>query len=137
MNIFKIIKYRYLEWHWDQVLERSGHPSWQSYLRWNDPDFNIGANTMRDQFHGYPYVAVVPFKYLEFEVDPMWGEVYHGKQVVNWCSNNCRRKYRWQWERVIMDYYGHYVPNGIGGTDEFFIGFKDERDYFMFILRWS
>lgn len=30
-----------------------------------------------------------------------------------------------------------YLPNGIGGTDELFFGFKDERDYIMFTLRWA
>ncbi len=137
MNIFKFIKYRFLEWHWDRVLKRSGHLSWHSYLRWNDPDFNVRANRMCDQFHGYPHVVVVPYKYLEFKVDPMWGEVYYGTQVNDWCSKNCRGKYRWQWERVSMDHWGQYVADGIGGIDEFFVGFKDERDYFMFILRWS
>lgn len=92
---------------------------------------------MCDQFHGYLYVAVVPYKYLDFNVDPMWGPLWSGTAVEAWCKENCRSKYRWHWERVIQDHAGQYLPNGIGGADELFFGFKDERDYIMFMLRWS
>jgi len=111
------IKYRFLEWRWDRVLKRSGFQSWQSYLRWNDPDFNSRANRVCDQFHGYLYVAVVPYKYLDFMVDPMWGNVTYGTRVNAWCSENCRGKYRWQWERVTMDYTGKYIADGICGME--------------------
>jgi len=131
------IKYRILEWCWDRILKKSGHHHWESYLRYNDPDFNIRGLTVRDQLFGYPYVAVVNYKHLEARVDAMWGEVWNGSRVEEWCKENCRNKYRWHWERVIQDHAGQYLPNGIGGTDELFFGFKDERDYLMFTLRWS
>ena len=131
------IKYRFLEWRWDRVLKNSGHTHWESYLRYNDPDFNIRGRSVRDQLFGYPYVAVVNYKHLEARVDAMWGEVWNGSRVEEWCKENCRNKYRWHWERVIQDHAGQYLPNGIGGTDELFFGFKDERDYTMFLLRWS
>jgi hypothetical protein len=131
------IKYRILEWRWDRVLKKSGHHHWESYLRYNDPDFNIRGQTVNAQFLGYPYVAVVNYKHLESSVDALWGEIYNGSNVEAWCKENCRNKYRWQWERVIQDQAGQYLPNGIGGTDELFFGFKDERDYTLFLLRWS
>ena len=135
--MLKYTKYRYLEWRQDRVLKKSGHTSWGSYLRHNDPDFNIRAYTVRDQFCGYPYVSAVPFKHLDCNVDPMWGPLRSGSTVNEWCKKHCRHKYRWQWERVIMDHNGHYAPNGIGGADELFFGFKDDRDYTLFLLRWS
>ena len=131
------IKYRYLEWQWDRVLKKSGHHHWESYLRYNDPDYYAPGRTVRDQLHGYPYVAVVPFHHLETVFEPLWGPVDHANHIKEWCDKNCRKKYRWHWERVIQDHAGQYLPNGIGGTDELFFGFKDERDYIMFTLRWS
>lgn len=131
------IKYKYLEWKWDRILKRSGHGSWEQYFRWNDPDFNLRGRTIKQQFCGYPYVALVNYKHLDSYIDAMWGEIWYGKKVDDWCMKNCRGQYRWHWERVIMDHMGQYEPNGIAGIDELFFGFKDERDYTLFLLRWS
>jgi hypothetical protein len=92
---------------------------------------------VRDQFFKYPYVAVVDYKHLDRNIDPMWGELWNGSTVDAWCKRYCKGKYRWHWERVIQDHAGQYLPNGIGGTDELFFAFKLERDYIMFTLRWS
>lgn len=131
------IKYRYLEWRWDRVLKNSGHHHWLSYLRYNDPDYYAPGRTVRDQLRGYPYIAVVPYQHLECSVDAMWGAAWNGSSVEAWCNENCRSKYRWHWERVIQDHAGQYLPNGIGGTDELFFGFKDQQDYTLFVLRWG
>ena len=131
------IKYRILEWRWDRVLRNSGYKHWESYFRANDPDYNPAGRSVRDQLFGYPYVAVVNYKHLESNVDAMWGEIWNGNNVEAWCKRYCKGKYRWHWERVVQDHAGQYLPNGIGGTDELFFGFKDERDYIMFLLRWS
>lgn len=130
------IKYTYLEWKWDRILKKSGHHSWESYLRYNDPDFYAPGYTIKDQLCGYPYIAVVPYRYLDCNVDPMWGPLWSGSSVEDWCKKNCRSKYRWHWERVVMDHAGQYLPNGIGGTDELFFGFKDYEDYITFKIRW-
>lgn len=131
------IKYRLLEWKWDRILAKSGHKHWESYFRATDPDFNPRGRTIKDQFCGYPYVALVDYKKLDYRIDPMWGELYYGESANAWCNKHCKGRFRWQWERVIMDHMGQYEPNGIGGTDELFFGFKNERDYIMFLLRWS
>ena len=131
------IKYRYLEWRWDRVLKKSGCQSWEWYFRKKDPDFNAFGNTIKEQLFGYPYIVKVNHTHLECIIDGMWGETWHGEAVNLWCVQNCRGKFRWQWERVIMDHNGQYLPNGIAGYDELFFGFKDERDYLMFTLRWA
>ena len=136
-NPLLYIKYQILEWRWDLVLKRSGHTAWVHYFRHADPDFQYRGQTVREQFSGYPYLAIVPYAHLTVEVCGMWGPVASGRGVVDWCNRNCRGKFRPQWERVIQDNAGQYCPNGIGGADELFFGFKDERDYIMFILRWS
>lgn len=131
------IKYRYLEWRWDRVLRKSGHRTWYSYLRANDLDFNLSGYTVRDQFCGYSYIATVPYWKLPTRFDPMFGPIEHCEHMLAWCEKNCRGKYRNHWERVIKDHAGQYLPNGIGGTDELFFAFKDERDYILFTLRWT
>lgn len=131
------IKYRILEWQWDRVLRKSGHSSWNMYFSWNDPDFNIRGQTVKDQLHGYPYIAIVPYTTLPILFDPLWGPVEYCEEILKWCEKNSRGKWRNHWERVIVDHLGQYLPNGIGGTDELFFAFKDERDYLMFTLRWG
>lgn len=131
------IKYRILEWQWDRVLKNSGYSHWESYLRYNDPDFHIRGRTVRDQLHGYPYIVIVDHKHLETTFNSIWGPLENADHIRVWCDRNCHNKYRWHWERVVQDHNGQYLPNGIGGTDELFFGFKDERDYTMFVLRWG
>ena len=130
------IKYKFLEFSWDRALKKSGCNNWEYYFRKKDPDFNIMGQTIRAQLFGYPYIAKVNCKHLDYAFDAMWGEMWHGESVNNWCKQHCRYKYRWQWERVMLDHNSQYAPNGYG-TDELFFGFKDERDYLMFLLRWS
>lgn len=97
MNIFKFIKYRFLEWRWDRVLRKSGHKTWESYLRWNDPDFYLPGHTVRDQFFGYPHVATVDYKKLPIRFDPLWGPVEYCDDILAWCNRYCRGKYRSHW----------------------------------------
>jgi len=131
------IKYRILEWRWDKVPHKSGYKHWEQYFRANDPDYYAPGYTVRDQLFGYPYIALVPFRHLETVFEPMWGPIENADHIREWCDRNCKKKYRWHWERVIMDHMGQYLPNGIGGYDKLFFGFKDERDYILFTLRWS
>lgn len=137
MNPLKYIKYKYLEWRWDRVLKRSYYSSWESYFRMNDPDYYAPGRTVKDQLFGYPYIAVVNYNKLPVRFDPMWGPVEHCEEIIEWCNRYCRGKYRNHWERVIQDHEGQYLPNGIAGSDELFFGFKDDRDYTLFLLRWS
>ncbi len=136
VRLLHILKYKFLEWKWDRVLKKSGCTNWESYFRTNDPDFNKSGKNVKEKLVGYQYVAVVNSKHLDRTVDGMWGEMFYGETVAKWCDQTCRKKYRWQWERVTMDHDGQYAPDGYG-IDELFFGFKDERDYFLFLLRWS
>lgn len=133
-NPIQWIKYKLLERQWDRVLR--GYSSWEHYCYVNDADYNPAGYTVRDQLHGYPYIALVPYNRIQTEFEPLFGPIRHGNHIKEWCDKNCRGKYRWHWERVIVDHAGQYLPNGIGGTDELFFAFKDERDYLMFVLKW-
>jgi len=86
-----------------------------------------------------PYVAHIDYAKLPTRFEIMFGPIdKHCTPLLNWCEKNCMHKYRSEWERVIQDpFTGEYLPNCIGGSDELFFGFKDERDYIMFTLRWG
>ena len=135
-NPIEWIKYRHLEWKWDRILKKSGCSNWYLYFFYNDPDFDLRAQTVRSQFCGYPHVTVVNQSAISWCYEPLWGPRPMHEEVVKWCDQNCRDKYRLHWERVIQDHTGQYTPNGIGGNDELFIGFKNERDFMLFCLRW-
>lgn len=136
-NPLRWIKYLFLEWRWDRVLKKSGCKSWEYYFFKNDPDYYAPGRTVKDQLHGYLYISKVDYKKLPTRFDPLFGPIEHCEEIIDWCNKHCRGKFRSHWERVIMDHAGQYLPNGIGGTDELFFGFKDDRDYTLFLLRWS
>jgi hypothetical protein len=142
INPIARLKYKFLEWKWDRVLEKSGHSSWESYLRYNDPGYNPRGRSINDQFCGYPYVACVPCKYLtKYKDSGINGldQVYDwgGYDVEQWCKENCKHRFRCELERVIKDHQGQYLQNGIAGIDEFFVGFKDYDDFITFKTVWS
>lgn len=134
-NPLRWIKYKILEWKWDRVLKK--YRTWDHYQRANDADFCITGRTVRDQLRGYPFVALVRHHHLEYTLDPLFGPIEHCQKIIEWCKSNCRKKFRHHWERVIVDHAGQYLPNGIGGSDELFFGFKDQRDYMLFLIRWG
>ena len=140
-NLIARLKYGFLERKWDRVLRDSGHHSWESYLRYNDPGYNPRGRSINDQLCGYPYVACVPFKYLTFRDSGVngLGYVYEsdGYDVEQWCNENCKYHFRCELERVIKDHQGQYLQNGIAGIDEFFVGFKDYNDFITFKTVWS
>lgn len=130
------IKYRFLEWKYDRILKKSGFSSWEHYLRANDPDFYFPGRTVKDKLFGYPYIAKADYKKLPVRYDALWGPITHWEHLIEWCNQYCKGKYRTHYDRVIVDHAGQYVPNEIGGYDELFVGFKDERDYTLFVLKW-
>jgi hypothetical protein len=136
-KLLRIVKYKYLEWKWDRVLKKSGCADWESYFIVNDPDFNYRGYTVKEQFCGYPYIVNVPYTSLKENFNPFWGPFYSSEHIQEWCKENCKKKYRLHWERVIVDHNGQYLPNGIGGTDEMFLGFQDETDAAYFKLVWG
>ena len=140
-NLIARLKYGFLERKWDRVLRDSGHHSWESYLRYNDPGYNPRGRSINDQLCGYPYVACVPFKYLKFRDSGVNGldQVYDwgGYDVEQWCKENCKHRFRCELERVIKDHQGPHAATAWSGIDEFFVGFKDYDDFITFKTVWS
>jgi hypothetical protein len=142
-NILQRIKYRYLEWYWDRVLERSGCSNWESYFRKNDPDFDVHRKTVKQQFIGYPYVVEIPESKVDMVIDPLFGVIRSVSTLHKWCLDNCSKKHRYEWIKVVPDQNGDwyivdslYAPTFAREAHAFF-GFKDERDFLIFTLKWT
>ena len=133
-NILKIIKYKWLEWQWDRVLKRSGCRDWYAYMLRNDPDFDINGYSIAKQLIGYPYIAnPTDWDYVDGGLHGLQPQVSH---IFEWCAKNCKGKYYGAYNRVVKDHAGQYVADYYG-DELLFIGFKNERDYIMFTLRWT
>lgn len=142
LNLLQRIKYRYLEWSWDRVLKRSGCSNWISYFRKNDLDFDIDAKTVKQRFAGYPYVVKISNARVDLCFHPLYGVTRSVETLNNWCLQNCSKKYRIEWLKIsdhlnddwyIVDsFYVNYTLEPYA-----FIGFKDERDFLIFTLKWT
>jgi hypothetical protein len=144
VNPLQRIKYLYLEWSWDRVLKRSGCASWESYFRKNDPDFNVHAKTVKQQFAGYPYVAQIPESRVDLVIDPWFGVIRNVETLYKWCAHNCSKKHRLEWIKVVHnqndDWYivdSLYRHANFAHEAHAFVGFKDERDFLIFTLKWT
>lgn len=135
MNILEKIKAKYNTWIEKRFLARNGCKDWATYHRMTDTDINWRASRVKDFYHGYPYVYCIEnhkhFAYFwEIHTDGMW-------VMSNWCDENCKDKYRFDFHRVIKNYWNDWEVNEIGGGDYIFAAFKNERDFTMFALKWS
>lgn len=102
----------------------------------NDPDHNVRATRVKDIYFGYPYV----YGYETPSGTPwfQFGDWLEGLTVIkDWCDANCKDKWREDIHRVIKDYWSEWEINELGGGDILFFAFKNEKDYMLFLLRWT
>ena len=122
-------KQRYLLW-------RSGLNSWETYLHMTDPDISWRAGTIDEYYHGYPHV---------YQFSNRTHPIYHweihtnGLYVINnWCSHNIKHKYRFDAHRVTKDRHSdRYLFDEMGGSDYYYVAFKDAEDFAWFMMRWG
>lgn len=118
-----------------RFLKRHGCNDWKEYNRWYDPDIYRRCTVINDFYHGYPYVYC--FENREHQIY-WWDLGYDGSyDVVEWCEQYCKDKFRFDCHRVIKYTNDKWTMNDIGGGDYFFAAFKNEQDFLMFCLRWS
>lgn len=132
------LKKRWKGYKEKRFLETHGCKTWREYERRYDKDIGPMARWAHTFYHGYPYV---------YPLDPegwrdmgMHGVIpYHDtvEQMVEWCEQNCKGKWRNDWQRGFWDHQGNYELNGIGGGDIMFFAFKEEGDYVWFTLTWQ
>lgn len=142
MELIKKIRQSYLDFKDKIFLKRHGCENWNQYNRLYDPDYNIRGNTVKEYYHGYPYINC--FENHEHNVY-FWDLGYDGIYVLNkWCEENIKDKWRidiirvhgWNCIHPEDKNTNKLYINDIGGKDFIFIAFKDERDFLMFSLRY-
>ena len=140
---FLWIKYKILEWQWDLILFKSHCRTWEEYFLENDRDFNSWASTVETKFIGYPHIASIQYRDLPKRELTIFRntKIIDHRPIDEWLRKNCRGKHRIQTERMISKLNTDITKSEISGTflgeDYFFVGFTDERDYIMFVLRWK
>ena len=137
LHFLNYFRTRIKQWQDRRFLKRHGVETWAQYNRQYDPDINWRATRVKDFYQGYPYVYC--FENRNHDVY-YWDIGFDGTYVVgNWCDDNCKDKYRMDFHRVIKypSTANQWEMNDLGGGDYVFAAFKNERDFFMFALKWS
>lgn len=147
--MFNRLKQRYQAWQERRFLKRHGCTSRAQYERIYDPDHNAWADRTQDYYHGYPYVhCFEDYRHYIYQMLADYGpggRIYGHSEVDKWARENCLDKVRFDFLRVhkqgAIGWDGsvteEWCINEISGSDLIFVGFKDERDYIFFKLRWA
>lgn len=107
----------------------------KQYERNTDPDCNHRASRISDYYHGYLHVHC--FENPKHQIY-WWDLGLDGsREIMDWCDDNCKDKFRFDGLRVIKNQEGQWENNEIGGGDYYFVAFKNREDAIMFTLRWS
>lgn len=132
--VIKNLKERWKGYKEKRFLENYGCKTWREYERKYDQDVGFRARWVHTFYHGYPHVLNI-----EPNGVAMYGLQYHElcEKMMEWCEQNCKGKWRNDWQRGNWDHHGNYEINEIGGGDIMFFAFKEEGDYTWFLLRWS
>ena len=127
----------------ERKLEKSGYKTWATYRHYRDPDINMYQTKIKHFYHGYKFVHCIEdrkhYAYqLLYDYGPggiRWG----GEDIYDWLDKKTRFKSRMDTHRVIKypSTGNEWEFNDIGGGDYIFVAFKEEKDYMMFLLRWS
>ena len=127
----------------ERKLEKSGYKTWYVYRRMRDPDVVYYASRVKDFYQGYKFVYCIEnrnhYAYeLLYDYGP-GGIRYGNDDMYDWLDQKARFKSRMDMHRVIRypSTANEWEFNDIGGGDYIFVAFKDEKDYMMFLLRWS
>lgn len=146
--MFKRIKQRWHNWQEQRFLKRHGCTSRVQYDRMYDPDHNEMATRVQDFYHGYPYVhCFEDYRHYVYQLIADYGPAgckYGHTEIHRWAELNCQGKVRFDFLRVhkqgAVGWDGAVTEewwiNEISGSDLIFVGFKDERDYIFFKLKW-
>jgi hypothetical protein len=108
-----------------------------------DPDVFYCADRVKDFYKGYKFVHCIEnrnhYAYdLIYDYGP-GGIRYGDDDIYDWMDQKARFKSRMDMHRVIKypSTANEWAFNDMGGGDYIFVAFKDEKDYMMFLLRWS
>jgi hypothetical protein len=137
------LKARFRKWKAKRKLEKSGYKSWEQYRRNNDPGITWRASRVKDFYRGYKYVyCFEDRKHYAYELlyDYGPGGIRYGNDdMYDWMDKHAKFTSRMDIHRVIRypSTGMEWEFNDLGGGDYVFVGFKNEKDYMMFLLRWT
>lgn len=121
----------------ERKLKKYNCKNWAEYGRRYDPDVSFRSSRVSDFYYGYPYVHC--FENRDHQIY-WWDLAYDGSQeIVEWCEEQCKDKFRFDGLRVIKvpATAWQWEMNELGGGDYYFAAFKNEKDFFSFMLKWA
>ena len=137
VKIIQKLKSQYDEWRELRFLRKHGCRNREHYNRKYDPLYNPLATRLVDYYHGYKYIYCFENdKHEIYYLDLGWDGSY---VATEWCKENLSGKWRLDVHRVIKypSTSNEWVRNDLSGGDYIFAAFTDDRDYMLFLLRWS
>lgn len=138
MGLIQDLKARYKGYKEKRFLEAHGCKTWREYERRYDKDVGHIARWAHTFYHGYPHVfPLQPDGYRDLHYHGIYPYHNVSDQMVEWCEQNCRGKWRNDWHRGFWDQQGNFEFNSISGGDIMFFAFKEESDYVWFRLTWE
>ena len=132
VKIIQKLKSSYDDWRERRFLRKHGCVNREQYNLKYDPLHNPRATRLVDYYHGYKYI----YCFENHEHD----KISLLTVITLWClEENLSGKWRLDVHRVIKypSTSNEWVRNDLCGSDYIFAAFTDERDYMLFLLRWS
>lgn len=124
------------KWEDKRFLDKHGCVTWEQYNYYYDPDISKRANSLNKYYIGYAHTFIHPSDgYQDYGLAGVLPFHEQLAQMVEWCKENCKGKWRHDWHRGFREYYGDFTFNGIGGEDVVAFAFQDDKDAMMFKLR--
>lgn len=132
-NVAEELKNRWDFYQHRAYLKRRGWTE-EQYQQFYDPLRNERATYVKDYYHGYPYWHCYQSSRCEpFTRYPTWIAAYDA--IRGWCESNCQGRWRHDILRAEK-IYDEWQLNEMGG-DALFFAFENERDFTMFVLKWT
>lgn len=133
-SMFYAIISKYKHWKEQRFFKKHGVCSWEQFNRKYDVDFDNSAHFVKDMFHGYNTIILVPNPQMIFD---FFGTTIYSSRVGDWCNENCVDKYRLQLVSIVEDINGELIYGAAYGSEELVIGFKSEEDASLFLLTYD
>lgn len=121
------------DWKWHNFPDEYSHD------KFNDKRVNNSARTIREYYHGYPFVIKCS---TSSEIYKIFSNYSHGGYdqftsiLENWLTENCIGERRHDYHRTML-HQGDECMDELGGGDHLFLAFMEEQDAIMFSLRWG
>lgn len=132
MSFLKNIIEKYNSWKEQRFFKKHGVNNWEHYNLKYDKDFKNTAYKIKEMFHGYNTVIIIPYPVM---VSDFFGTTIYTSDVNNWCKQNCIGKYRIQLLSLCKDVTtGELFYGSPQGLEEMLIAFKEKDDAASFIM---